>query len=431
MPRSKEAAAGNPHSLLAQQSLAILEEQCFRCHGKKDKGELRLDSRAAALGAGESGELAIVPGKPDTSELMRRISSEDEDERMPPKGDGLSADEVAKLREWIAAGAPWATRSSGVRVPPALDDAAFLRRLYLDTLGIFPTPAEIREFCDDRSDDRVQRRVDELLDDPRNADHWTAYWQDVLAENPRLVKGKLNNTGPFRWWINEALRDKLPFDRFVHELVTTDGGDYDGGAGGFRIATENDAPAAAKAHILGTAFLGTEMKCARCHDAPYHRSKQKDLFALAAMLDGRPLSVPDSSTVPASFFTRLGGRKSLVEVTLKPGVPVPPAWPFEEHTGEGAGAGPEAPRERLAWQLTRPQNRRFSQVIVNRVWKRYFGQGFVEPVHDWEGNEPSHPELLDYLARDFVANGYDLDRLSTLSLPATPTAGSRGCGRAD
>lgn len=408
----RAAEKGGPHMDLARGSVAILGDRCFRCHGKKEKGQLRLNSRAAALRRGESDELAIVPGSPDQSEVMRRIRSADEEERMPPKGTRLGAGEISQLERWIAAGAPWPIISGSVSIPPPLDDAAFLRRLYLDTVGIFPSPEEIRAFRADPAEDRVGRRVEALLADPRHADHWTGYWQDVLAENPRLVKGMLNNTGPFRWWINEALRDKLPFDQFVRELVAGGGSDFEGGARGFRVATENDAPSAAKAHILGTAFLGTEMKCARCHDAPYHSSKQKDLFSMAAMLEGKELRVPGSSTVPASFFARLGGRKSLVEVTLPPGELVPPAWPFGEYASVGDDVGPGPPGERLAWQLTRPENRRFAQVVVNRVWKRYFGQGFVEPVSDWEGNEPSHPQLLDYLARDFVANGYDLDRLS-------------------
>ena len=116
------------------------------------------------------------------------------------------------------------------------------------------------------------------------ADHWVPYWQDVLAENPGILKPKLNNTGPFRWWLREAFLDGLAFDRLVTELVLMRGSKHGGAPAGFAMASQNDVPMAAKAHILSTAFLAVELKCARCHDAPYHPYKQKDLFCLAAML---------------------------------------------------------------------------------------------------------------------------------------------------
>src|SRR5690606_32973561 len=108
----------------------------------------------------------------------------------------------------------------------------------------------------------------------------------------------LNNTGPFRWWIEESFDDNKPFDRFATELVMMEGSKYFGGPAGFSMASQNDAPFAAKAHILGGAFLAVEMKCARCHDAPYHDLDQRDLFALAAMLKRGGQPVPVSSTVP-------------------------------------------------------------------------------------------------------------------------------------
>ncbi|MFT7513312.1 MAG: mono/diheme cytochrome c family protein [Candidatus Omnitrophota bacterium] len=413
---AQKAEAGNDvAAALSRPAIALLEDQCIRCHGKKDKGELRLNTREAALAAGESGQHAIVPGSPEKSEVLLRMLSEDEDERMPPKGDRLNKAEIALIKDWIKQGAPWANRSQGVHVPPRLDETSFLRRLYLDTIGILPTPEEIRSHLADRSADKTERLIDQLLQHPRHADHWVGYWQDVLAENPRLVKGKLNNTGPFRWWLHEALLDKLPMDQFVYELVSFDGSTFEGGVAGFKIASENDAPMAAKAHVIATAFLGTEMKCARCHDAPYHSSTQEDLFSLAAMLEGKAITVPTSSTVPATFFTRLGGRKSLVAVTLNPGTPVNPAWPFDASASRVIPP-PSQSKDRLAWEITRPENPRFAQALVNRLWKRYFGQGFVEPAGDWEGNAPSHPDLIDYLARELVAHNYSMEHLSRIIL---------------
>jgi hypothetical protein len=144
------------------------------------------------------------------------------------------------------------------------------------------------------------------------------YWMDVLAENPALINPTLNTTGPFRWFLLEALRDNKPMDRFVTELVMLRGSSGTGGSAGFGVAGENDAPFATKGQILASAFLGVELQCARCHDSPYHSSKQADLYGLAAMLERKSVTVPKTSMVPAAFFEKKA-RESLIKATLKPG----------------------------------------------------------------------------------------------------------------
>ena len=162
------------------------------------------------------------------------------------------------------------------------------------------------------------------------------YWQDVLAENPNILNPTLNNTGPFRWWIYESLLDNKPMDLFVTELLRMKGSERFGGPAGFGVASQNDVPMAAKGTIVSTAFLGVEMKCARCHDSPANISTQQDLFELAAMLGTKPLEVPATSSVPLDKLTA-GGRKPLIQVTLKPGTKVEPKWPFDEFCPEPLG----------------------------------------------------------------------------------------------
>lgn len=300
---------------------------------------------------------------------------------------------------------------------PLTDDASFLRRTCLDVWGRIP-PAELlaEVKLGGQPLDRA-RLIDRLLASPEWADHWVAYWQDVLAENPNIVNPTLNNTGPFRWWLHESFVDNKPFDRFATELVLMEGSDRYGGVGGFATASQNDAPMAAKAHIISQSFLALEMKCARCHDAPYHDFKQSDLFQLAALLKRGPEAVPKTSTVPTGNAGLAAGR---VKVTLKPGESVEPEWPFADKISGELAAGlmqkPDDSREQFAAWVTNPGNRRFPQVIANRMWQRYLGRGLVEPVDDWENSEPSHPELLDFLARELVASGYDLKHLSRLIL---------------
>lgn len=324
-------------------------------------------------------------------------------------------------------------REAGVTAAPICDDWTFLRRVTLDTIGVVPSRAEIAQFMADDRTDRRNRAIDRLLADPRWADHWVGYWQDVLAENPGILKPQLNNTGPFRWWIYESFLDNKPMDQFATELVLMEGSVLGGGPAGFSMASMNDAPMASKAHIAARAFLGIEMQCARCHDAPFHPFKQESLFSLAAMLSNAPVTVPTTSTVKLSERT----RRPLIEVTLEPGKPVAPAWLLDEIASPDLPAGvlrdPKHSRERFAAILTSPRNERFAQVLVNRLWKRYFGRGLVEPVDDWDSVGPSHPELLRYLARELVMHDYDLKHVARLLLASHAyqrTTGGSGAAEA-
>lgn len=401
--------------------LPILSTNCFRCHGEKENGGLRLNSREGALRAGDSEVPAVIPGKPGESELLRRIRSGDEGERMPPSGTPLKADDIVLLEEWIHAGAKWPApplSAEEVAVAPVISDEAFLRRAWLDTVGVPASEAEAKAFLADKSPDKREKLIERLLADERWADHQVGYWQDVLAENPNMLKPSLNNSGPFRWFLYESFHDNKPFDRLVTELILMRGSEREGGSAGFGLAADNDAPYAAKGNIIATAFLGIELQCARCHDSPFHSTTQKDLYSLAALLERKTVTVPATSTVPAAFFEKKA-RESLIKVTLQPKEAIPPQWPFAETTGCADNAdlaplmqSPTDSRERLAALVTAPQNSRFAQVVVNRVWRRLIGAGFVEPAHDWEGHAPSHPELLAWLARDFVAHNYDLKHLT-------------------
>ena len=401
--------------------LPILEQNCFSCHqGGKAKGELSLDTLAAVLKGGESDGPAVMPGHPENSSILARVTSGDEDFVMPPKGSLLRADQIAVLERWIREGAHWPELDvDRIEITGLTGDLAFLRRVSLDTVGVAPTLAEIEVFQKDSSPDKRARVIDRLLADPRWADRWMGYWQDVLAENPNILNPTLNNTGPFRWFLHEALTDDRPIDLFVTELLRMGGSERFGGPAGFGTASGNDVPMAAKGTIVSTAFLGVEMKCARCHDAPAHVSSQQDLFELAALMATKPLDVPATSSVPMDKLHE-GGRKPLIQITLQPGSKVEPKWPFERfvaaEVGERLAEDPKNSRDVLAALITAPQNERFAQVIANRLWQQFMGRGLVEPVEDWERGKPTHPELLAWLGREFVRGGYSLKNLSRVIL---------------
>ena len=305
-----------------------------------------------------------------------------------------------------------AAKLGDTKPAPIVGDAAFLRRVTLDTIGLIPTAEEVSAFLADKSADKRAKAIDRLLADPRWADHWTAYWQDVLAENPNMLKGTLNNTGPFRWWIHESLLDNKPMDRFVTELIMMEGSANYGGPAGFGIATQNDLPSAAKAQVLASAFLASEMKCARCHDAVHHSFEQKELFQIAAMLGRAPMKVPETS------LTKGLSKNSHVTVTLKAGEIIEPHFPFsgakEPLPGVLRRSGDS--RELLAAIITDPRNDRFAQVVANRIWRQFMGVGIVDPVDDWETAQPSHKELLQWLARELATHNYDAKHIARLIL---------------
>ncbi len=316
---------------------------------------------------------------------------------------------AARLDRLIAAAVP------DRKPAPPINDYQFLRRIYLDTLGVPPTPEEQQAFLNDPAENRRARLIDRLLDDPRRADNWVGYWQDVLAENPGILKPTLNNTGPFRYFLHDSLRDNLPMDRLVTQLIRMDGSVLGGAAGGFSMASQNDSPMAAKAHILAKAFMASEMKCARCHDAPKHPYEQADLFELAALLAGKALAVPKSSAVVVAP----GARVPAISISLEAGDEIAPRWSL-------GTIGPDAlpaeimpkdatSRDRLAALITWPGNNRFARVLVNRVWAVRTGRAFVEPIDDWDVKTARRfPEAMEALALDFMRNGYDLKRLERL-----------------
>lgn len=398
----------------------ILEAKCYACHqNSHGKGGLNLASRSAALHGGKSDGAAIVPGKPDESALLLR-ATDDPDNIMPPQGKGepLNKEELAILERWIAEGAHWPElRYSTLKMTPLTEDLTFLRRIALDSVGVVPTEAEILEFQNDKSPERRKHAIHRYLNDPRWADRWMGYWQDVLAENPNILNPTLNNTGPFRWWIYESLQDNKPMDLFVTELIKMEGSTLFGGPAGFSVASQNDVPMAHKALVLSSAFLGVEMKCARCHDSPTNSTKQQDLFELAAMLARKPIELPSTSSVPLDRIHQTG-REALIQITLKPGSKVEPKWSLGDLSSENDASrlvtNPQDSREKLAALLTVPQNTRFAEVLVNRMWQQLMGRGIIEPVEDWEKGQNSHPELLHWLGREFVRSGYDLKSIQRL-----------------
>ena len=240
----------------------ILAGHCFKCHGPdpaQRKADLRLDDRKVATGPAESGERAIVPGEPEASELMRRVSSDDADEVMPPPEtkNPLSPAEREILKRWIAAGAEyqphWAFQppaqaplpavkqadwprgaidrfvlarmeKAGLAPSPAVDRYTLVRRVYLDLIGLPPTPDEVDAFVADTAADAYEKLVDRVLASPHYGERWARRWLDLAryADTNGYEKDRARSIWPYRDWVIGALNADMPFDQFTVEQLAGD-----------------------------------------------------------------------------------------------------------------------------------------------------------------------------------------------------------------
>ncbi len=303
--------------------------------------------------------------------------------------------------------------------PPA-DDASFLRRASIDLTGELP-PAEVAAtFLADPSPTRREVLVDRLLASPAFVDYWSLAWGELLQNRRERDNDKRGRKGVrgFAHWIREQVRGDRPWDEVVRDVLTARGPLVDEPAGGYFIVNrkpEDLAEAAAQA------FLGTRIMCAKCHNHPLERYTQDDYYGMAAFFsrvktDGKPTDRGPAVDVGSPGRRRGGGaRVDAQQVGVsqpRTGKFLPPR-PLDRSTV--AIEPGDDPRDAMAAWMTAPTNRTFARSIVNRVWKRFFAVGLVEPVDDLRATNPASNEpLLEALADDLIAHKYDLKRLMRL-----------------
>ncbi len=282
-------------------------------------------------------------------------------------------------------------------------DAEFLRRLKLDAIGMLPTPAEVTAFLNDPSPDKRRTAIDRVLEDPAYADFWAGRWADLLRPNSDRVGVK--SVFVLDQWIREQFRLNRPYNEFVRDLLTAEGANHrDGPAVVYR--DRRDPPELTT--LFSQVLLGVRLECARCHHHPNEKWSQEDFYQLAACFGpvrqkGAGLSPPISAGRESFYFAKGGTVKHPVT-----GEVMPPRAP----DGPLLAAGDADPRIALADWATATNNPFLARALVNRVWAFCFGRGLVEPVDDFRLSNPCvQPELLDALAADFTANGYDLKHL--------------------
>ncbi len=326
----------------------ILSDKCFNCHGPQEEnrqGGFRFDQQESALGEADSGERPIVPGKPEKSELIARITHEDADLRMPPADTNkkLTAEEVELIRQWIASGAEWEEhwafvapqrpeppsfedsswprnaidsfilarlKKEGLQPSPEADRITLLRRVSFDLTGLPPTPAEVDKFLTDNSLRAYEKAVDRLLNSKRYGEHMARFWLDAAryGDTHGLHLDNYREMWPYRDWVVRALNRNLPYDRFViqqlagdllpdpslDELVAT-------GFNRCHVTTNEGGSIKEEVHVrnvvdrvvtFGTVFMGMTFECSRCHDHKYDPFTMNDFYSLYAYfnsIDGNPL----------------------------------------------------------------------------------------------------------------------------------------------
>lgn len=288
-----------------------------------------------------------------------------------------------------------------LRIPPSgpASDSEFIRRVFIDTIGVLPTAEETRAFLADGSAGKRDRLIESLFERPEFADYWTYKWADVL-----LVSSKKLQPAPmwsFYSWLHDAAAANTPWDLLVRRIVTAQGSTVQNGAANFFVLHDNPADLSEN---VSQAFLGMSINCARCHNHPMEKWTNDQYYQMANLL-ARVRTKNGTGDGERIVFAAASG--DLVQpLRGKPQVPAPldgPAVPIDD---------PRDRREPLASWLVSPENPYFTRAIVNRVWANFFGVGLVENVDDLRVTNPaSNEELLAAAAKFLAEHRYDLRAL--------------------
>lgn len=292
---------------------------------------------------------------------------------------------------------------------PQSNDADFIRRVYIDTIGSLPKPEEVADFLADQSPDKRNKLIDQLLSRPEFIDYWTYKWSDLLLVNGVLIRPQAVKA--YHEWIHQHVKNNTPWDQMVRELITAQGSSIENGATNF-YAIHQDPETMTE--NVSQAFLGLAIGCAKCHNHPLEKWTNNQYYAMANFFSrvrakGWGGSQSSGDGIRTLFVATEG---DLVQpLTGKPQPPTPlDGKPIDINA-------PEDRRIYLANWLTSKDNHFFSRSITNRVWANFFGVGLVESVDDMrESNPASNEELLVATSDYLVKHQFDLKALMKVIL---------------
>ena len=292
-------------------------------------------------------------------------------------------------------------------------DAEFIRRVYLDLIGLPPSVEQVTAFLNDDRESKVKRTelADQLIGSENYVTYWTNKWADLLQVNSKFL-GKEGATA-FRNWIQTHIENNTPYDQFCHEILTATGSNKDSPAASYyKILRDPDVMMENTTHL----FLAIRFNCNKCHDHPFERWTQDQYYETAAFFARVGLKTDEASGKRKIGGTAVEGAKPLYEVVFdkdageitheRTGAITAPVFPYDVDFESADGA---SRRTQLASWITSPGNEYFVESYVNRIWGYLLGTGLIEPLDDVRaGNPPSNPQVLDYLAGRFVESGFDV-----------------------
>lgn len=288
-----------------------------------------------------------------------------------------------------------------LRIAPSklADDPTFLRRAYLDAAGILPTAEEVENFLADKSPDKREKMIDQLIGREEFIDYWAYKWSDLLLVSSK----KLRPTAMWSFynWIRDSVRQNKPWDQFARELFTGSGNTRQNGSLNYFVMHKDPIDLTENAT---QAFLGQRITCARCHNHPLEKWTQKQYFQMANLFSRIGVK---NGTDPGDqvVFAKVSGDLNHPRLLR----PLPPT-PLDGQSVPLDSTGDR--RVAFAGWLTSPKNPFFARAIVNRVWANFYGKGLVDPVDDVRATNPaSNEELFAAVTKDFVDHGYDIRRL--------------------
>ncbi len=482
----------------------ILSDKCFACHGpdaNKRQAGLRLDLESSAYAALKEhpGAHAIIPGKPDSSQVYLRISSVDSSLMMPPPESNLrlSQQEITLIKKWIAQGGKyekhWAFTAPVKPAIPKVNDEKWvkneidyfilqkldrknlipnaeadkerlLKRVSLDLTGLPPDLKMMDKFLADKDPNAYEKIVDELLKSPAYGEKMAVYWLDIAryADSHGYQDDNYRSHWPWRDWVIHAFNNNYSYEKFVswqlagdlmpdsskekliatcfnrNHKITEEGGVIDEE---YRVEYVTD-----RTNTFSKALLGVTMECAHCHDHKYDPFTQKEHYQLYSFFNSvkevgiestvggpetyakKPLIEITNEDVKSilTFINKPDTNKLIVSVMgdvdtarktylLKRGAYDAPGEEVEPGTPAALlPFDPKYPKNRLGlskWLFDR-RNPLTARVFVNQIWQEFFGRGIVKTSGDFgmQGELPSHPELLDWLAVDVMEHGWDIKR---------------------
>jgi hypothetical protein len=295
----------------------------------------------------------------------------------------------------------------GIMPSQEVDDATFIRRVTLDICGTLPTNEEVLEYVSDSRADKRLRLIDRLLERPEYASYFALKWADILRNRGSGYSTSKQRPGTalFARWIRDSIAQNKPYDQFVAEVITASGSQLENPPAVWyrQVRTQSDF-----VESVAQAFLGVRIQCAQCHHHPFDRWSQADYYGLAAVYArvGRKGGFADAE-VPTDeiIFVKEEGdvHHPRTGKLIRPkalGGPVLESARYDD------------PRQSVVHWMTAKENPFFARTMANRMWAHFHGRGIVHPIDDARSsNPPTNPELLDELARQFVASDYDVKQL--------------------